>query len=404
MTANPAIVVINSGSSSVKFALFAATDTLPRLWAGAIERIGLADGRFHATDADGNAAIDETLAIPDHRRALGLLLERLAQHPSGVTPVAVGHRVVHGGADYDVPVLVDTALLTRLRQLIPLAPLHLPHNLAGIAAIAEALPDLPQIACFDTAFHRNMPRLARLTGLPRAFAEDGIRRYGFHGLSYEFVMAELRRRHGAQVAGERIIVAHLGNGASMAAIRNGQSVDTTMGFSALGGLPMGTRSGDLDPGILLYLLSEMGMTAEGLQHVLYEQSGLLGISGLSRNMQELLAQRAENPAAAEAVEFFCYQVARHLGALTATLGGLDRLVFTGGIGANASVVRARVVDGLSYLGLELDHARNDRNGPIVSTDASAVTIEAFATNEELMIAQHVLRLLAERQDPVGGGH
>ncbi len=394
MTSDPAILVINCGSSSVKFALFAAVASLPRLWSGAIERIGLPEGRFHAANENGATIIDETLAIPDHPRALRLLLRKLAQHPSGVSPVAVGHRVVHGGAGCDCPLPVDVALLTRLRRLIPLAPLHLPHNLAGIAAVRGVRPDLPQVACFDTAFHQKLPRLARLTSLPRAFADEGIHRYGFHGLSCEYVMGELHRRHGTAVAKERIIIAHLGNGASMAAIKDGRSIDTTMGFSTLGGLPMGTRSGDLDPGILLYLLTEKGMTAEQVQHVLYEQSGLLGISGLSRNMQELLEH--SDSAAAEAVDFFCYQARKHLAALTASLGGLDRLVFTGGIGTNAPAIRAQISAGLSYLGLDLDQGRNDRNESIISTSSSAVVIEALATNEELMIARHVWHVLAEQ--------
>jgi acetate kinase len=284
-----------------------------------------------------------------------------------------------------------------LRRLIPLAPLHLPHNLAGIAAVRGIRRDLPQVACFDTAFHHSLPRLARLTGLPRSYADEGIHRYGFHGLSYEYVMAELRRRHGPAVAKERIVVAHLGNGASMAAIKDGRSVDTTMGFSTLGGLPMGTRSGDLDPGIILYLLTEKSMTAGQVQQVLYKQSGLLGVSCLSRNMQELLAHVDTEAAAAEAVEFFCYQARKHLAALTATIGGLDRLVFTGGIGANAPLVRAKTLEGLSYLGLDLDHGRNDRNESIISATSSAVVVEAFATNEELMIARHVRHMLAEQR-------
>jgi acetate kinase len=254
------------------------------------------------------------------------------------------------------------------------------------------------VACFDTAFHQKLPRLTRLTGLPRSYADEGIHRYGFHGLSYEYVMAELRRRHGPAVAKERIVVAHLGNGASMAAIKDGRSVDTTMGFSTLGGLPMGTRSGDLDPGILLYLLTEKDMTAGQVQQVLYKQSGLLGVSGLSSNMQELLA-RSDSVAATEAVDFFCYQARKHLAALTASLGGLDRLVFTGGIGANAPLVRAKTLEGLSYLGLDLDHGRNDRNEPIISATSSAVVVETFSTNEELMIARHVRHMFAE-QKPV----
>ncbi len=390
-----AILVINCGSSSVKFALFADEESLPRLWVGAIERIGLAEGRFHIADEGGSGIVDETRAIPDHAQALRMLLDALAQHSASVILVAIGHRVAHGGVGCDCPVPVDDALLARLRRLSPLAPLHLPHNLAGIAAVRSVRPDLPQVASFDTAFHHSLPRLAQLTGLPRSYADEGIHRYGFHGLSYEYVMAELQRRHGPTVTNERIVVAHLGNGSSMAAIKDGRSADTTMGFSTLGGLPMGTRSGDLDPGILLYLLTEKGMTAAQVQQLLYKQSGLLGVSGLSRNMQELLA-RPDSAAATEAIEFFCYQARKHLVALTASLGGLDRLVFTGGIGANAPAVRTRILEGLSYLGLDLDHGRNERNEPIISADSSAVVVEAFATNEELMIARHVRQVSAER--------
>ena len=355
MTTDQTILVINCGSSSVKFALFANERPLPRLWAGAIERIGLADSRFHATDESGASVIDETQVIPNHPRALRMLLEMLAQHRSGVIPVAVGHRVVHGGADCDCPLPVTEALLTRLQQLIPLAPLHLPHNLAGIAAVQNARPELAQFACFDTAFHQGLPRLAQLTGLPRRLQEEGIRRYGFHGLSYEYVIDGLGRRHGPGVAKQRIIVAHLGNGASMAAIKDGRSVETTMGFSALGGLLMGTRTGDLDPGILLYLLAKKSMTAQRLQHLLYEESGLLGLSGRSRNMQALLACAHTDAAAAEAIEFFCYQARKHLAALTSSLGGLDRLVFTGGIGANAPHIRAEICKGLGYLEIGRAH-------------------------------------------------
>jgi acetate kinase len=269
--------------------------------------------------------------------------------------------------------------------------LHQPHNLAGIAAVRRARPGLPQIACFDTAFHHDLPRLARLAALPREFYDEGIRRYGFHGLSYEYVIDALRR-DGVDVDRERIIVAHLGNGASMSAVKGGRSVETTMGFSTLAGLPMGTRCGDLDPGIVLYLLTEKGMTVERVQHLLYEESGLLGLSGLSRNMQDLLARPAE-PAAIEAVEFFCYQARRHLAALTAVLGGIDRLVFTGGIGANAPAVRAKVCTGLEYLGIALEDELNASGARLISANASRVAIEAFPTDEELMIARHVQQVL-----------
>jgi len=390
--ANSAILVINSGSSSVKFALFAVNESLQRLASGAIERIGLADGRFHAVDAEDATVIDETGSFSDHDTALSRLLDAVERHPAGGRLTAVGHRVVHGGPECDCPVLVTPALEARLRQLIPLAPLHQPHNLAGIAAVRGARPDLPQAACFDTAFHHSLPRLATLTNLPRKLHDAGVRRYGFHGLSYEYVVDALRR-DGADVERERIVVAHLGNGASMCALKDGRSVETTMGFSTLAGLPMGTRCGDLDPGIVLYLLAEKGMTVERIQRLLYEESGLLGLSGLSRNMQDLLARTAE-PAAVEAVEAFCYQARRHLAALTATLGGLDRLVFTAGIGANAPIVRAKICAGLDYLGIGLDAKLNEGGARTISAKASGVLVEAFPTDEELMIARHVRDVLA----------
>ena len=387
-----AILVINSGSSSVKFALFSGPQHLGRLWSGTIERIGLPKGRFHIVDATHLTLRDESKDIPDHQTALGLLLYAIeADHPRPLE--AVGHRIVHGGPDCDCPLVVTPAVENRLRGLIPLAPLHQPHNLAGIAAVRRARPSLPQIACFDTAFHRSLPRLATLTALPREFCDEGIRRYGFHGLSYEYV-ADALRRQGVKLDRERIIIAHLGNGASMCALRHGQSVETTMGFSTLAGLPMGTRCGDLDPGVILYLLAEKGMTVERVQRLLYEESGLLGVSGLSRNMQDLLAKPAE-PAAAEAVELFCYQARRHLAALTTALGGLDRVVFTGGIGANAPAVRAKICAGLEYLGIVLDAERNVAGGRDVSADASRVAIEAFSTDEELMIARHVRNVLPQ---------
>ena len=387
------ILVINSGSSSVKFALFdMAADEPRRVWQGALERIGFDAGRFAATDVRGTILIDETLAIPNHVVALDLLLGWVEDRMSQKDLIAVGHRVVHGGEECDCSLLVTPALEVRLKRLIPLAPLHLPHNLAGIVAVRLRRPDLPQVASFDTAFHHGLPRVARLTGLPRRFEEDGVRRYGFHGLSYEYVIDEVRRRDDDAATDGRIIVAHLGNGASMAAIKDGRSVETTMGFSTLAGLPMGTRPGDLDPGVLLHLLIEKQMPAEALQDLLYDASGLLGISGLSRNMADLLARRVA-PEAAEAIEFFCHHARRHLAGLTVALGGLDRLVFTGGIGANSPEIRARICDGLGYLGLALDAGRNAGHERVVSSDGSPVLIEAFKTDEELVIARHARDLL-----------
>lgn len=389
-----ASLVINSGSSSVKFALFAGGASPVRLWSGAAERIGLPDSRIHAVDIDGNAVLEHGDHVTDHEAALGLVMDAIEAHPAGAPLAAVGHRVVHGGEKCDCPALLTDALEAELRSLIPLAPLHQPHNLAGIAAVRAHRPDLPQVACFDTAFHHGLPRLATLTGLPRTYHAQGVRRYGFHGLSYEYIVETLRR-DGVDVDGERIVVAHLGNGASMCALAAGRSVETTMGFSTLAGLPMGTRCGDLDPGIVLYLLTEQGMTVAEVEHLLYEESGLLGLSGISRNMHDLL-ERSDDAAAAEAVDAYCYQARRHIGALTAALGGLDRLVFTAGIGANAATVREKICTWLGYLGIAVDAARNSDGTRTISTTASEVVVQAFPTDEELTIARHVRDVLADR--------
>jgi len=393
MTGVPAILVLNAGSSSLKFAVFADTERRARLWSGAVERIGLSGARFQLADAEGVKTGVPTIAIADHREALQLVLQKIDQLDQRFVLSAVGHRVVHGGADCHCPMLVDRALLTRLRRLIPLAPLHQPHNIAGIVAMGRSRPDLPQVACFDTAFHHGLPRLARITGLPRSLTEAGIRRFGFHGLSYEYVMGELIRRHGPAVAEDRIIIAHLGNGASMAAIRAGRSIDITMGFSALGGLVMGTRSGDLDPGIVLHLLMEKAMSPQRVQHLLYEESGLLGLSEISRNMAELL-ERTDTASAVEAVDYFCYQAAKHLAALTVPLGGLDRLVFTGGIGAHSAEIRARIGTQVEHLGVDIDPVRNAGGEAIISNSTGGVIVEAFKTDEELVIAGHVQATLA----------
>ena len=393
-TGNSAVLVINCGSSSIKFALFAASRTMPQLFSGALERIGLGPGRFHAKDSLGKALFEQQPTLANHKAALGLVIKAVKQQLAGRTLLAVGHRVVHGGANCDCPVPVDLALEDRLRQLVPLAPLHLPHNLAGITAVRELQPDLPQVACFDTSFHHSLPRLARLTTLPREFQHEGIQRYGFHGLSYESVVDALRQ-DGVDVERERMVIAHLGNGASMCALRHGRSVETTMGFSTLAGLMMGTRCGDLDPGAVLYLLTAKGMSADAVQTLLYERSGLLGVSGISSDMRELLS-RDEEPAAREAIALFWYRARQHLASLTAALGGLDRLVFTGGIGANAPEIRERICEGLAYLGIKLDPKANRAGAKTVSARGAAVTVQALHSDEEHMIARHVLRLTADR--------
>ncbi|MDP3736339.1 MAG: acetate/propionate family kinase [Hyphomonadaceae bacterium] len=394
-TAKGAVLVLNSGSSSIKAAIFDGADP-QRFWSGAVERIGLPDGRVWSSLRDGSAT-REVRAIGDHDVALSLLLESATRQIPTDGLAAVGHRVVHGAAEFSTPLLVDEAADTRLRRLIPLAPLHMPQNLKGIAAARSAWPNLPQIACFDTMFHAGLPRNAALLALPRRYFDAGVRRYGFHGLSYEYVLETLARS-GVNLSRERIVAAHLGAGASMCALKGGRSVETTMGFSTLSGLPMGSRCGDIDPGVLLYLLSEDGLSLEQLQHTLYEESGLVGLSGESADMRDLLARQGDR-AAEEAIDFFCYQARRQIGGLAAVLGGLDRLVFTGGIGAHASAVRARICSDLDHLGVRLCERRNLAGERLISADESRVPVEAMETDEEQMIARHVRHTLAEGAVP-----
>src|SRR5262249_27701813 len=305
--------------------------------------------------------------------------------------VAAGHRVVHGGRKFTGPVLIDREVMTTLEAFVPLAPLHQPHNLGAIQAVAEHVPELPQVACFDTAFHRTQPAVAQAFALPRHYAEEGVLRYGFHGLSYGYIASVLPGADPRAAAG-RTVVAHLGNGASLCAIKGGQSIATTMSFTALDGLPMGTRCGGLDPGVLLYLMDHHGMDVRALEKLLYQESGLLGVSRISSDMRTLLT--SPDPRAAEALNLFVYRIGRELGSLAAALGGLDALVFTGGIGENAATIRARVCRDAAWLGLELDATANDAHGPRISGADSRVTAWVIPTNEELMIAQHTRRLLA----------
>jgi acetate kinase len=388
-----AILVVNAGSSSIKVELFAAAEGLPSLLSGQIEAIGLAP-QLTLKDAAGTAVADEAWAEGDgpreHRAALAAIGAALARAAGGRRIVAIGHRVVHGGPDLAAPVVVDAAVRARLAALVPLAPLHQPHNLAGIDAMAELHPDVPQVACFDTAFHRGHPWVADTFGLPRALYERGIRRYGFHGLSYAYI-AERLRQVAPEVAAGRVVVAHLGNGASMCALREGRSIDSTMGFTALDGLPMGTRSGQVDPGVLLHLLAAEGYDVEALTRLLYHESGLKGLSGLSSDMRTLEAAGTE--AAAAAIAYFVHRIRRELGALAAALGGLDALVFTAGIGENSARVRARVCEGMDWLGIALDPAANARGETILSAPASRVMVLRIPTDEERMIALETLRLL-----------
>ncbi|MGF1608608.1 MAG: acetate/propionate family kinase [Kiloniellales bacterium] len=384
------LLVLNAGSSSIKFALFARErgSAEPRLTErGQIEGIGR-QPRFQLSGTGKPVAPDAVAvaALANHEDAIDLLLDWIGRDRS---LAAAGHRVVHGGTRYSKPQRITPEVIETLASFGPRAPHHQPHNVAAIRAIARRRPELPQVACFDTAFHAGQPELASRFALPRALHDQGLRRYGFHGLSYEYIVSALPGIMGALP--RRLVVAHLGNGASMAAIKEGCSVATTMGFSTLDGLAMGTRSGAIDPGVLLYLLRERGLDEPALTDLLYNRSGLLGVSGESADMRTLLA--SPRPEAAEAVALFCYRIVRELGSLAAALGGLDALVFTGGIGEHAAAVRAQVCRDSRWLGLGLDEAANDAGGPRITTPGSAASAWVVPTNEELVIARHSERLI-----------
>jgi acetate kinase len=383
------ILVINAGSSSLKFAAYAA-DREPRLeLKGQLSGIGQGEARLAVADAGGRA-LDwgKADALGHHSDALKLLIARLAIAARPQEWLGAGHRVVHGGTRFSTPVRVDGALLKELASLIPLAPLHQPHNVAPIEALQTLLPTLPQVACFDTAFHATQPEIATRFPLPEKFWQAGLRRYGFHGLSYEAILHALPAAAGGIPS--RLVIAHLGNGASMAAVRDGKCVATTMGFSTLDGLVMGTRPGAIDPGALLHLLRD-GMTREELERLLYHESGVKGVSGLTADMKTLL--ESADPKPKLAIDLYCYRIARELGSLAAALGGLDALVFTGGVGENATAIRARVCADAAWLGLQLDDEANRRGGPRISTAASPVAAWIVPTDEELTIARHTQRVL-----------
>ncbi len=387
------ILTINSGSSSVKFGLFEVEQVEKRIFSGSLERIGLRAGIFRVDDDRNEPLVDEHIVLPDHEAALKRLYGWLEQNTTGQNLAAVGHRVVHGGPHYNQPQRITPAVIAELKRLISLAPDHLPHEIKAIQATSNAYPELNQVACFDTAFHRQMPRLAQIVPLPRHYMHAGLVRYGFHGLSYEYILQELRKEAGDEAADGRVIIAHLGNGASMAAARQGKSVDTTMGFTPAGGLVMSTRSGDLDPGVLIYLLEEKNLSPAGLNELVNRQAGLLGVSGISSDMRELLDKMGTEAHAREAVDLFCYQASKHLGALAAVLGGLDTIVFTAGIGENSPVVRQRICENLAFLGIQLDEGRNRANAPIISGENSRVSVRVMKTNEDLMIARHTAKLI-----------
>ncbi len=380
------VVTLNAGSSSVKFALFAVDAVWPRLIAsGKVEGLG-ATPRFRVRVVEGEA-IDMPLAALNHKEAIADILNWIERAFPDISIGAIGHRVVHGGLHFGAPIVVDAAALSVLRELIPLAPLHQPHNIAGLEAAHEAFPHVPQIACFDTAFHRGHAFVDDAYALPYSYYERGLRRFGFHGLSYEFIARRLRAIDPICAEGA-VVVAHLGNGASLCAMKGGRSVASTMGFSALEGLPMGTRCGQIDPGLLLYLMQSEKMTAEELSQLLYERSGLLGLSGVSHDMRALEA--SNEPRARAAIDYFVHRIKIEIAALAATIGGLDALVFTAGIGERSARVRAGVVVGLNWLGLQLDAQANARDDSIISGAESRAPVFVTPTDEEAMIARHAI--------------
>ncbi|HEY7303634.1 MAG TPA: acetate/propionate family kinase [Bryobacteraceae bacterium] len=385
--------VLNAGSSSLKFCVFGRSDAEP--WhlksRGQIEGIGTSP-RISAKAADGGILIDrraegDVRSYQDAINALGAWFKLMYE---GGQVVGVGHRVVHGGARFTGPTVITPQVMAELRSLIPLAPLHQPYNLAAIEAVAERLPTVPQVACFDTSFHRGQPPVAELVPLPLELRRGGVQRYGFHGLSYEYIASTLPQI-APEIARGRVIVAHLGSGASLCALKDGKSIDCTFGFTALDGLCMGTRPGSIDPGVILYLLQTLNLSAKEIETILYKKSGLLGISGISNDVRDL--EGSSEPAARLALDYFVYRAAKEIGALAAVLGGIDGLVFTAGIGENSAEMRRRICESSVWLGIELDAKANSRKGPCISTRGSKVSTWVIPTNEELMIAQHTGELL-----------
>jgi acetate kinase len=388
----PAILTINGGSSSIKFALYQVGDPLKRGLDGKVDRIGLNGTNLAFHDADGKPSASRKLDAADHKSAANFLIDWLEEQNGFESVRAVGHRVVHG-MKHIQPEIVTQELLDELHRIRPYDPDHLPREIELIEAFRQRHPKLPQVACFDTAFHQTMPRVAKLLPIPRRFDARGIQRYGFHGLSYAFLMEELARLGDPAATKGRVILAHLGNGASLAAVRDGKSMDTSMGFTPTAGLVMSTRSGDLDPGLAPYLARTEQMTTKQFYEMVNHESGLLGVSETSSDMRDLLDREKQDVRAAEAVALFCYQAKKWIGSYAAALGGLDTLVFAGGIGENAPIVRARICDGLGFLGIGLNKARNARNAAVISTDASRATVRVIRTDEELTIARSVCRIL-----------
>ena len=390
---SPRVLTINGGSSSIKFALFQVGGSLQRVLEGSMQRIGFPDATFVVKGSNKAESFTRSVTAENHTAAVGVLMDWIEERIRRGELTAVGHRVVHGGPKYSEPQRITTEMVEVLHQLEPFDPEHLPEEILLTEAFHRRFPDLPQVAVFDTAFHHDLPRVAQQLPIPRRFEALGVRRYGFHGLSYAFLIEELERLAGPQAARGRVILAHLGNGASLAATYEGRSMDTSMGFTPTAGVPMSTRSGDLDPGLVWYLARTEDITPRKFNEMVNFESGLLGISETSSDMQDLLEREPSDVRAAEAVALFCYQVKKRIGAFAAALGGLDTLVFAGGIGENAPKVRARVCDGLGFLGIELEEKLNVANAAVISAEASRVTVRVMHTDEERMIAKTVCSVL-----------
>jgi acetate kinase len=389
----PLILTVNGGSSSIKFAMFEARDALRRMLDGGLERIGSPEATLRVKGEDPADNFSRALTAPDHAVAVGALMDWIEERSGREALTAAGHRVVHGGPQYSAPQRITADLVAELHRLSPFDPEHLPEEILLTEAFHRRFPDLPQVACFDTAFHHDLPRVARMLPIPRRYEAEGVRRYGFHGLSYAFLMGELARVAGPAAAQGRVILAHLGSGASLAAVREGKSVDTSMSLTPAAGIPMSTRSGDLDPGLVWYLARTEHMSAKQFNEMVNFQSGLLGVSETGSDMRDLLDCEAQDGRAADAVALFCYQVKKWIGAFAAALDGLDTLVFAGGIGEHAPTVRARICAGLAFLGIDLDATRNAASEGVISSAASRVAVRVMHTDEERMIAEAVCRVL-----------
>jgi len=387
------ILTVNGGSSSIKFALFKVDGSLEGVLHGSIAGVGGPKSNFSVKDSNQSDNIEKDVAVPDLQAAVDLLLDWIEKRIDRSELSAVGHRIVHGGPKYWEPQRVTPEMIKELRELSSFDPEHLPEEIMLAEAFQRRFPAVTQIACFDTAFHHDLPRVAKLLAIPRRYEAQGVRRYGFHGLSYSYLIQELERIGGAKAARGRVILAHLGSGASVAAVRDRKSIDTSMAFTPAAGLVMSTRSGDIDPGLIFYLARAEKMTAAQFDRMVNHESGLLGISEISSDMRELLAREATDVRAAEAVAIFCYQAKKWIGAYAAALGGIDTLVFAGGIGENTPLIRARICDGLGFLGLELEESRNAQNAALISSDTRRVAVRVIRTDEELMIARAVCRIL-----------